>query len=61
MTAYAVNKQTGFTANLYFYDDAKTVSTKLAGALVSCQPALDKLPRACFALPFAVFDKDIAA
>jgi hypothetical protein len=31
-TAYAVNKQTGFTANLYFYDDAKTVSNKLAGA-----------------------------
>ncbi len=30
-TAYAMNKQTGFTANLYFYDDAKTVSNKLAG------------------------------
>lgn len=30
-TAYATNKQTGYTANLYFYDDAKTVSNKLVG------------------------------
>jgi hypothetical protein len=30
--AYAVNKHTGFTANLYFYDDAKTVSNRLAAA-----------------------------
>ena len=30
-TAYAINKQTGFTSNLYFYDDAKTVSNRLAG------------------------------
>jgi hypothetical protein len=31
-TAFAINKQTGFTSNLYFYDDAKTVSNRLAGA-----------------------------
>ena len=30
-TAYAMNKDNGFTANLYFYDDAKGVSNRLAG------------------------------